>query len=105
MTPGMIHILGRNLAFLRYICKIRVVLKLSAGNLRPPPHRRGPGIYDPPYQRGSGIYDPPPPTNPNSHSPVDPLLVIISKCPLDLSWAGNMSGLEVEKWQKKNEAT
>ena len=66
------------------------------------PYWREYGIYDPPpYHRGSGIYDPP--SNPtNSHSPVDPLLVIIlvTKCPLDLSWAGNLSGLEVEKLAK-----
>ncbi len=41
-----------------------------------------------------------PPSTHNSHLLIASLLVVINECPLDVSWAGNLSGLEVGKLGK-----
>ena len=75
-----------------------------------PPYRRVSGFYDPPYREGYGFYNPPyrkgldsttpPLPPPNSHLLVASLLLVIKECPLDVSWAGNLSDLEVGKLGK-----
>ena len=52
----------------------------------------------PPYRKGSGFYDPP--SAHNSHLLVASLLVVIDESPLDVNWAGDLSGLEVGKLGK-----
>ncbi len=42
----------------------------------------------------------PPLPPPNCHLLVASLLVVINECPLDMSWAGNSSGLEVGKLEE-----
>ncbi len=75
-----------------------------------PPIGRGMDSMTPPIGRGMDsttppigsvwILRPPPLPPPTSHLLVASLLVVINECPLGVSWAGYLSGLEVGKLGK-----